>query len=100
MVMPQTSQSDWYGYSKQSFTHSGHGAYVVIPKIPAPGNPWVWRTSFPDFHAEIDIQLLGAGFHIAYIDVLDMLGSDRSLDIMERFRDLILSLQAGRKVLY
>jgi sialidase-1 len=90
MEMPQTSQSDWYGYSKQSFTHSGHGAYVVIPKIPAPGNPWVWRTSFPDFHAEIDVQLLSAGFHVAYIDVLDMLGSDRSLGIMERFRDLIL----------
>lgn len=89
-MMPQTSQSDWYGYNKQSFVFSGYGAYVVIPKIPAPGNPWVWRTSFPDFHAEIDVQLLGAGFHIAYIDVLDMLGSDRSLDIMERFRDLIL----------
>jgi sialidase-1 len=89
MEMPQTSQSDWYGYNKQSFVHSGHGAYVVIPKIAAPGNPWVWRTSFPDFHAEIDVHLLGAGFHVAYIDVLDMLGSDRSLDIMERFRDLI-----------
>ena len=89
MLIHQATQSDWQGYIKQSFVYAGHAAYVVEPKVPAPGNPWVWRTSFPDFHAEIDIQLLGAGFHIAYIDVLDMLGSDRSLDIMERFRDLI-----------
>ncbi len=65
MMMPQTSQSDWYGYTKHSFVHGGHTAYVVTPKVAAPGNPWVWRTSFPDFHAEIDVQLVGAGFHIA-----------------------------------
>jgi sialidase-1 len=90
MMMQQMSQSEWYGYTKHNFVHGGHAAYVVTPKVAAPGNPWVWRTSFPDFHAESDVQLVGAGFHIAYIDVLDMLGSDRSLGIMERFRDLIL----------
>ena len=84
-----TKDADWKGFTKQSFDFESYKAFVVVPKEVAPGNPWVWRTSFPDFHAEVDVELLKAGFHIAHVDVVSMLGSDGALEIMDRFYDLV-----------
>lgn len=71
-----TTASDWKGFIKRSFDFEGHKAFVVVPHESAPGSPWVWRTSFPDFHAEVDIELVKGGFHVAHVDVVSMLGSD------------------------
>lgn len=80
-----TQSSDWNGGQKQSFALAGYSAYVVVPTIAAPGKPWVWRTSFPDFHAEVDVELLHQGYHIAHLDVLNLLGSESALDAMDQF---------------
>jgi sialidase-1 len=80
-----TEASNWQGYQKQSFTLAGHPAFVVEPKIAAPGKPWIWRTSFPDFHSEVDQELVYNGFHIGFVNVVTMLGADSSLDIMDQF---------------
>lgn len=77
--------SVWHDYQKQSFTFNQHPAHVVEPKVAAPGRPWIWRTSFPDFHAEVDLELLRHGCHVAYLDVVDMLGCDAALDVMDEF---------------
>ena len=45
----------------------------------------MWRTSFPDFHAEVDLELLRHGWAVGYIECLDMLGSDAALDLMDQF---------------
>ena len=84
-----TTDSDWKGHTKQSFDFEGHKAFVVVPKEDAAGKPWVWRTSFPDFHAEVDLALVKDGFHIAHVDVVSMLGCDESLAIMDRFSDQV-----------
>jgi len=78
-------KSDWNGYEKQSFTIAGHAAYVVMPHIAAPGKPWVWRTSFPDYQPVVDLELVRDGYHLGYVEVLDMLGSDPALDIVDQF---------------
>lgn len=77
--------SDWNGFQKQSFAINGHAAYVVVPAIAAPGKPWVWRTSFPDYMPLVDLELVRNGFHIGYIEVLDLLGADGALDLMDQF---------------
>ncbi len=85
----ETTDGDWRGFAKQSFEFEGRKAFVVLPKEAASGRPWIWRLSFPDFHAEVDVELLKAGFHLAHVDVVAMLGSDESLAIMDRFHDLV-----------
>lgn len=82
---PAPTVSVWNGYQKKSFPLDGVAAYVVEPKIAAPGKPWIWRTSWPDYHSEVDVELLRCGYHVAYIEVVDLLGSDKSLDIMDAF---------------
>ncbi len=86
---PATTDSDWRGFTKQSFDFDGHKSFVVVPKEAAPGKPWVWRTSFPDYHPEVAVELLGSGFHLAHVDVVAMLGCDESLAIMDRFYDFV-----------
>ncbi len=86
----EESVSHWRGFDRHHFTCEGRPAFVTRPVISAPGKPWVWRTSFPDFHPEVDLELLRTGHHIAYLDCVDMLGSDGALDLMDRFYDQLI----------
>ena len=78
-------KTDWHGFERLHFTCAGRNAYIVEPKKEAPGRPWVWRARFPDFHFEMDVELLRRGFHIGYIDVAGMFGSSKAMSIGERF---------------
>lgn len=40
---------------------------VVVPKTPAPGNPWSWQGCYWDHQPQTEVELLRRGFHIAYI---------------------------------
>ncbi len=82
---PAGEVTDWHGFQRLNFTVLDRACFVTQPAIPAPGKPWVWRTSFPDFHAEVDLELLRQGWAIGYIECLEMLGCDAALDLMQAF---------------
>lgn len=82
-------KSGWNGYDRFDFSVDDRPAYVVVPKVAAAGNPWVWRARFPGFHAEADILLLERGFHIAYINTDNMLGSERAMKHWDKFYDFM-----------
>jgi sialidase-1 len=84
-VLRGVTAADWHGYTKRSFPFMDKPCFVVEPRIAAPGKPWVWRTSWPDYHPEVDWELLHNGCHVAHIDCVDMLGCDAALDRMDRF---------------
>ncbi len=75
----------WKGFEKSEFSIDGYKAYYVKPTHALPGNPWVWRASFPDWHTDMDSILLSKGFYIAYLSVDDQYGSPRSLQVWDRF---------------
>ena len=81
--------SDWKGFRRYDFTVDGREAFVVKPQKPAPGNPWVWRARFPTYHTEADVILLGQGFHIAYINTDNMLGSPAALGHWDAFYETL-----------
>lgn len=83
--------SEWNGFAQHHFTVGGHAAYVVSPAVAAPGKPWVWRTAWPGYHFEVDLELVRCGYHLGYIDVVNLLGSDSSLDLMDQFYDQVRS---------
>ena len=37
---------------------------MIVPKVPAPGKPWVFRGDFVTRDAAVDLALLGKGFHV------------------------------------
>ncbi len=79
------NKGTWKGFTQYRFEVDGRKAYVVLPKQANENRPWIWRMRFPGFHAEMDVSLLGKGFHVAYIDMAGMLGSPTSLKHMDKF---------------
>ncbi|WP_146853218.1 SGNH/GDSL hydrolase family protein [Brevifollis gellanilyticus] len=68
-------KSLWNGYEKRDLIVAGKPVTLVVPKAAAPGKPWVWHGEFFGHKPAPDIALLGKGFHIAYMQINDMLGS-------------------------
>jgi pimeloyl-ACP methyl ester carboxylesterase len=85
---PATTQQ-WHGFPKVELTVDGRTATVVVPRTPAPGNPWVWHGEFFGHRPEPDIALLGLGFHIVYLSVPDMLGSPKAVAHWESLHTLL-----------
>lgn len=56
--------TDWHGFPRLNFPVAGKACFITQPAMAAPGRPWVWRTSFPDFHAEVDVELLRQGWAV------------------------------------
>lgn len=83
----QAAAGDWNGYKKHDFSVAGRGAILVVPKTPAPGNPWIWRTEFFGVAAQADIALLGKGVHVGYIAVGGLFGAPVALDAMDSYYD-------------
>jgi sialidase-1 len=75
----------WKGFKKTAFSIASHQAYYVAPAHALPGNPWIWRASFPDWHTDMDSILLTKGFYVAYINVDDQYGSPQSLQVWDQF---------------
>ncbi|QDV50927.1 alpha/beta hydrolase family protein [Gimesia fumaroli] len=82
-------QDEWNGFQRFRFQIAGRNCYVVTPRKTAPGKPWVWRARFPDFHYEMDIELLKQGFHIAYMDVANLFGSPQAIEYGDQFYDYL-----------
>ena len=79
------ANAKWKGFDRVSFIIDGHDAYYVKPNNPLPGNPWAWRSSFPDWHTDADSILLSRGMYVAYIDADNQYGSPRAMQVWDKF---------------
>lgn len=86
-LLAEDTTTDWNGFRRLNFAVEGRACFITQPALAAPGRPWVWRTSFPDFHPEVDLELLREGWAVGYLECLELLGSDAALDLMDRFYD-------------
>jgi sialidase-1 len=82
---PAAASTLWNGYEKRAFTLGGYPAYVVLPRIAAPGNPWFWRGCFPDYQPRPALGLLAKGFHLAYLDLPNIFGNAKAAAAWEEF---------------
>ncbi len=73
------TKSQWNGFDKYEFEYDGRKCIVVTPKVVAQGNPWIWRARFFGHQPQTDIALLLRGFHLVYMDVVEMLGSPKAV---------------------
>ena len=86
---PAETVTTWKGFEKVDFSFENRTAYYVKPKQALPGNPWVWRAHFPDFHAEMDSVLLNRGFHVAYVNTNDLFGHPKAMQVWDKFYDYL-----------
>lgn len=78
-------KSEWNGFERLDFEVDGRACLLVLPKTPASGHPWIWRTEFFGHEPQADIALIGKGFHAAYIDVQNLYGAPVAIGHMEKF---------------
>jgi len=84
-LVGNAAAAQWNGYEQLQFEVNGRQCLLVLPKTPAPGKPWIWRTEFFGHEPQADIALLGHGFHVAYINVQNLYGAPVALDQMDSF---------------
>ncbi|HEX2749979.1 MAG TPA: alpha/beta hydrolase [Verrucomicrobiales bacterium] len=87
----EVTKSQWNGFDRLDFKVDGRACLLILPKTPAPGNPWIWRTEFFGHEPQGDIALLQKGFHAAYIDVQNMYGAPVAIGHMEKFHAVLTS---------
>lgn len=58
---------------------------VIVPKKPAPGNPWSWRGCYWDYQPQTEIELLRRGCFIAYTSASADLKPGREWDAWYAF---------------
>ena len=91
--------STWNGYEKRDFTFQDHAAYVVLPRIAAPGKPWFWRARFPDYQPRPALGLLSKGFHLAYLDLPNIMGNPQAVAAWEAFYNhVVLTFDLARRM--
>jgi pimeloyl-ACP methyl ester carboxylesterase len=70
----------------------GREGVLVRPAAPLEGKTWIWRTEFFGEFPALDVALLKAGFHLAFIDVQDMYGSPTAMGHMDSFYQELTSV--------
>ncbi|MEI8037152.1 MAG: GDSL-type esterase/lipase family protein [Verrucomicrobiota bacterium] len=97
--VPAMVRSQWQGYQRLDFLVADRPCLLVIPKTPAPGNPWIWRTEFFGAFPAADEALLGKGYHVAYMNVENMYGAPVAMALMNQYyAHLTTTCQLSRKV--
>lgn len=73
----------WEGFNKIEFQIEARKAFLIEPKSPAEGRPWIWRTEFFGHQPQADIALLNRGFFVAYVDVQNLYGGPLAMSVMD-----------------
>jgi pimeloyl-ACP methyl ester carboxylesterase len=98
--MIQTTTSQQYGFQRLDFAvPDSPGGFIITPKVPAPGKPWVWyaptfiRDPHPlpkALHEWYMSRLLEAGIGIAGVDVRESWGNSAGRAIFTQFHTLLV----------
>ena len=81
------AEAEWHGFRRHDFELDGRACMVVEPHEAAANRPWIWRARFFGHEPQTDLALLERGFHLAYIDVGGMFGSEAACDHWDAFYD-------------
>lgn len=82
---PAAKPTEWNGYRRLDFTVAERPCLLILPKEPAPGHPWIWRTEFFGVEPQTDLALLARGWHVAYMNARDMYGAPKAMDLFGQF---------------
>lgn len=83
-------QNNWKGFEIIEFKFNGVDAKIVFPKKAEPSKKWIWRTQFWAHEPQTDIALLNRGFHLVYVDLVDLYGSAHAMKRMSDFYTFLI----------
>ncbi len=90
LIAVSTIQNKWNGFEIIEFKFNGVDAKIVFPKKPNPAKNWIWRTQFWAHEPQTDIALLDQGFHMVYVDVVDLYGNEVAVSRLSDFYTFLI----------
>lgn len=78
---------NYLGFNRYDFQVGGRAALVVVPRKPAPGNPWIWRTYFWNHKPRFDSLMASRGYYLAFIDAPNLFGAPQAVAAMDALYD-------------
>lgn len=84
------NQQNWNGFTLLDSTLNGIPFKVVFPKKANQNRNWIWRARFWGHEPQTDIALLKQGFHLVYIEVGGLFGSEKAIQIWDDFYDFAI----------
>ena len=75
----------WNGFEIIEFKFDGVDAKIVFPNQANQAKNWIWRTQFWGHEPQTDIALLNKGFHVVYVDVVDLYGNKVAVNRLNAF---------------
>ena len=96
---PAGKVTSWYGYTRYDFTFENRKAFIVAPKNPAPGLPWLWCLQWPTAFIKRTptFPLLEQGWHYVHIDLHNTAMGIEGVKIAERFYNYLQTLSFDPK---
>ncbi len=85
------TESLWNGYRRLDFTFEGRQAILVCPSVPCEGGHWLLKTEYFDAFPDLELELVGRGYYLAYIKNINRWGLPEDLHVKKRFRDFLVS---------
>lgn len=82
------------GYQVLDSTFNGVDFKLVSPKKIGDKKRWIWRARFWGHEPQTDLALLKKGFHVAYIDVAGLYGSEKAIRIWDGFYEFVTNIYA------
>ncbi len=79
------------------YNFRGRRTYVVLPDSVKKGTPWVWRARFWKHKPNMDIELLKAGYHLVYTDVIHLYGGQKALEQWDAFYAMLTEYHGFNK---
>lgn len=70
------TESNWNGYRRIDFEFLGREAILIFPDIPNEKKEWMLKTEYFDAFPQLEIDMLGEGYHLAYLKNLNRWGTD------------------------
>lgn len=83
-------QNKWNGFEIIEFKFNGVDAKIVFPKQARHSKNWIWRTQFWGHEPQTDIALLNKGFHVVYVDVVDLYGNKVAVSRFNEFYSFLI----------
>ena len=79
----------WNGFRRLDFTFEGREAILVFPEKANENKNWLLKTEYFGAFPSFEIEMLGRGWHLAYIKNVTRWCLDADLDLKKRFADYL-----------
>lgn len=82
-------ETSWNGFKRIDFEFEVREAILVFPDKPNENKNWLLKTEYFDAFPDFEIEMVGRGWHLAYIKNVTRWCLDEDLDLKKRFADFL-----------